>query len=57
MAGFALVEIWVAKKVVVFLAASAYGFPQLYRAGLRLNNRVVGLVSSDTFSHKRCPFL
>lgn len=38
--GLALIELYIAKKCLIFLAARAYGFKPLYRRCLEFNNRV-----------------
>lgn len=37
--GLPLVELWIAKKVTIFLAARAYGFKPLYRRCLEANDK------------------
>jgi len=37
--GLPLVELWIAKKVTMFLAARAYGFKPLYRRCLETNDK------------------
>ncbi len=47
-----LVKLYLAKKVLTFVAASAYGFKRLYRRSLELNNAVVRNPSANAIVRK-----